>query len=179
MASPSSRRVMPGERLSTQCQPAGRAGNSSAQIEMDVSDIAAKRAEIREKRAAELDVICSRWFAAALDAWGKDENYADEIGVAKNIVSDMRNGKRVVKLRDCLPLLESPDSAKVLLGGLAELAGFAAPIRKRTVTRAEVDAKTAALVRRTIVLWKAIRREVAEELGADVEQVELALEAAE
>jgi hypothetical protein len=176
MKNASSRRGVAGSQVSTQCHLAGQDGDNQQPLGIPENDIAAKREEIRQRRAAELDGVIAQWFSAALDTWGKDENYADELGVSKNIVSDMQKNKRVVKLRDCLPLLDNPESAKVLLGALCEYAGFAAPGRKRVVTRAEVDAKTAQLVRRTVTLWKLIKREVAAELGADEEQVDLATE---
>jgi hypothetical protein len=115
-------------------------------------------------------------FANALALWGKEENYATTIGVTKSILSDIKGGRRVLKLRDCLPLLDKPKSAAVFLGYLCERAGLAPPPPKRTVTKREVESTIARRVRRCIDLYEMVRRHAAAELGADVEAIDLALD---
>jgi hypothetical protein len=142
-------------------------------LDLPLGDLAAQK----EKRRRGLDAQAAKWFDSAVGAYGKAQALALELDVTESYLSDMRAGDRSTPLRALLPLLKSRDAVLAFVAPLCDAVGLAEPQPKRTVSREEVDAKTAQLVRRTVTLWKLLRSEVAAELGADEEQVDLAIEA--
>jgi hypothetical protein len=168
-------KLVSAKRVRTECEPGSQDGSQIPQLDLDLSEIAAQRARIRARRSANEDAICSQFFSQAVDAWGKADAYADEIGVTKSIMSEMRSGSRVIKLRDCLPLLDNPESARLFIAALCDRAGLAPPQKRRRVSRQEVESATARRVRHIVELWRLVRPDVAAELGTDVDDVEAAM----
>lgn len=138
------------------------------QAALPLGDIAAKR----QKRIDDDNAVAAEWFDAAVGAYGKASALAAELGVTEAYVSEMRCGKRTVALRHLLPLLKHEASALVLLGAMSRVAGLAPPRPVQRVTREQATEATAQAVRRVTALWQLVRREVADQLGADEEQVE-------
>lgn len=123
------------------------------------------------------DWEASRFFNAAAAVFGPVA-LAAELDLDDAMVSKMRSGAKSTPLRALLPLLKDEAAALALLTAMARYAGLAPPTRVRKVTREEVEASTAQAVRRVSTLWKMLRREVADELGTDEDDVEAAFAAA-
>jgi hypothetical protein len=133
--------------------------------------------------AEKFDRQAAALIYSAVGVFGPESWAAELSDMSGNVVdsglaSRMRQGAKSTPLRALLPLLRDPEAALVLLTAMARYAGLAPPTRVRKVTREEVEASTAQAVRRVSTLWKLLRREVADELGTDEDDVEAAFAAA-
>lgn len=150
--------------------------------EKPVANLLARFESVRQRVAVgkdpgvgELDAVVAPWFDAAVDAWGKEDAFAETLGVSRQHVELMRKGKKAVPLRALLPLLQSRAAVLAFVRPLCEAVDLEPPQPRPRVTHDQVAQVALDAMLLNPALLDLLVRMVAERHGAAPEEVVRAL----
>lgn len=107
----------------------------------------------------------------------KADALAHDLGMTFQKLSDYRNGNRTIAMHRLIRLIRKDQNAALyIIAQLCELAGLAAPKKKRTVTKRDAERQLTMELRRLAPVFELLRRNAAESLGTDEEGIDDALD---
>ena len=160
-------------------------GRNDSQVAMRLDDIAAKDAELRERQRRANEQLAIEKLApvmkGALALWpGGQEAYAARLGVARSIVVEMCDGKRLIGPRDWLPLREHQDCWIVWTEGVGALGNLLVMVMRRpTLSFADMRDDALGFLRRNPDLWRTFRQQEAVRRGVTEEEIDQVAERGE
>lgn len=119
-----------------------------------------------------------RIYDGGVSATGiKADALAPHLGMPFQKLSDYRNGNRTIAMHRLVRLIRKDEKAALyVLGQLCELAGLAAPKKKRTVTKRDAERQLTLELRRLAPVFELLRKNAAQALETDEEGIDDALD---
>jgi transcriptional regulator with XRE-family HTH domain len=110
-------------------------------------------------------------FDKAVGAYGKADALAEELGITKSYLSEMRSGKKPIALRHLIPLLKSREAIAALVAPLCMAVDLQPPQPAKKLSRAQLKDDALALLVENDALLRMFIDEVARRRGVQRDDV--------